>query len=70
MKRIYKKDFTIKGHRTGNRIRGHENEVEYIVYTADGTKAVQGGFYRKADADKWLSKNVRLANQLLAEGRI
>lgn len=61
---IRKKDFIIKSHRTGNRLAGHENEVMYIVYTADGKTQVKSGFYRYSDADQWLSRNVKLAQKI------
>ncbi|MBR4656528.1 MAG: hypothetical protein IKO68_08195 [Oscillospiraceae bacterium] len=68
-KQIFKKDFIIKSHRTGSRLQGKENQVVYDVYTADGTKKVKSGFSRRADADKWLSDTVKIANKLLMEGK-
>lgn len=70
IRKIRKKDFIIKSRRTGNRLAGKENEVVYEIFTADGTKEVQGGFYRWKDADSWLSKNVKLANMMIANGMI
>lgn len=62
---IRKKDFVIKSRRTGNRLRGHENEVVYEIFTADGTKLVKSGFGKYRDADQWLSKSVAIAKQIL-----
>lgn len=70
MTKIRKKDFIIKSRRTGNRLAGRENEVEYEIFTADGKKRVKSGFFRRKDADSWLSKNVKLANLMIANGMI
>ena len=64
-KRIYKKDFIIKGHKTGCRLQGMEEQVMYEVFTADGTKKIKSGFYKRKDADKWLGQTVKIANTLL-----
>ena len=68
--RIFKKDFVIKSRRTGSQLRGRENQVEYVIWTADGKRRVKDGFYRKADADKWLSKKIAEANKILRTAEI
>lgn len=61
--KITKNMFQIKSFRTGSVIRGRENQVAYKVLLKDGTKAVTDKvFYRKADAEKWLSDTIRIAN--------
>lgn len=66
-RKIRKKDFIIKSRRTGNRLAGRENEVVWEIFKADGkTKIETEKFYRRKDADNWLSKNVKLANWMIA----
>ena len=65
-KKIYKNQFIIKSRFTGNRLAGHENQVMYEIFTADGTKRVKSGFYKYHDADEWLSKTVKIANKILS----
>ena len=67
MKRIFKNQFVIKGHRTGSRLLGRENQIEYVVYTKDGSRKVKGGFFKWKDADRWLSKSVKIANMVMNE---
>ena len=63
--KLYVKDFKITSHWAGSQLRGQENLWEYTIYTADGKKYIKGGFYRRSDAQHWLSKTVREANEIL-----
>ena len=65
MNKLFKKDFTIRSRRSGSRLAGRENQVVYAIYTADGSRMVKDGFYRKADADAWLSRSIRRVNEIL-----
>ena len=49
-----KKDFTIKGRFTGNRLAGHENEFLYHI-EINGRWLSSQEFTSKAKADKYLS---------------
>ena len=68
MKKVRVKDFKIVPYRTGSRLAGRENEVKYSVWTADGRVEVERGFSRKTDAQKWLSTNVKIANEMVKKG--
>lgn len=68
MKKVFKNQFVIESWRTGSRLRGLENQREYGVFTKDKKKCVKRGFCNRRDAEQWLSKTVRLTNELLKAG--
>ena len=70
MKKVFKNQFVIKSWRTGRRLLNQENQFEYGVFTKDGTTCVKRGFYNRHDADMWLSKTVKLTNELIKAGKI
>lgn len=59
-----KKDFEIKGRRTGNQLKGYENEYLYFV-TYHGTQISPYGFSSKKKADTWLSRFIQYYNDHL-----
>ena len=67
MRRYTKKDFEIKGRRTGSQLRGRENEFIYEVFW-NGKQVTDVRFTTKSHADKYVSKLVKLAN-MIAEGK-
>lgn len=65
MKKILVKDFEIVSYFTGNRLQGYENQVAYkIIYNPTGKRVDSPKFYHKVEAQKWLSKTVKVANQI------
>ncbi len=69
MKKLRVKDFQIKPYRTGSRLAGKEFEVNWLICTADGKQEVERGFSHKKYAQQWLSHNVKIANELIANGK-
>ena len=62
--KIKVKDFEIKSEFTGNRLQGYENQVAYyLIYKPTG-KRIDKKFYHRKEAQKWLSKTVKAANEI------
>ena len=67
--KIKVKDFDIISYFTGNRLQGYENQVAYrIVYKPTG-KRIDKVFYHKKEAQKWLSRTVKAANEIKDKNR-
>lgn len=64
MKMWTKKDFEIKGERTGTRIRGNAEYLYYIYWNGQALR--QGKYFitftTKAEANAWLSKFIKMRN--------
>lgn len=66
MKKILVKDFEIKSRNAGMQLKGYENIWIYeIICKATGKKVDSPKFYHRVEAQKWLSKIVKVANQII-----
>lgn len=61
------KEFTFKCRRTGNQLKGFENQWCYDVYFRG--HLVADRFNTKKDAQKWVSENVKMVNKVLEAAR-
>lgn len=68
MTQIRVKDFTYKAYPTYSRIAGREHEWKWKVVTADGKTEVERGFRTKRDAQEWVSRNVKIAKEMIKRG--
>lgn len=61
-----KKDFEIKGERTGTRIRGNAEYLYYIYWNGKALeeKGRRIGFTTKREANEWLGSFIRWRNTL------
>jgi hypothetical protein len=65
MEKIKIKDFEIVSFFTGNRLQGYENQIAYyIVYKPTGKRVDTELFYHKKEAQKWLSRTVKVTNEI------
>ena len=64
MKKILVKDFEIKSSNAGMRLQGYENTWKYEVFYKPTGKKVDKVFYHRHEAQAWISRTVKVVNQM------